>query len=121
MGCDCYNLCPEKYWPDYEKKICKSCNDINCNSCTNNGKTCITCSTGYALNSEGNICIPLPCPDGTLEVDGQCKSCLVENCKSCSISTSICDLCVKEKILINEYKCGDACPEGEYKEVFDKK
>ena len=117
LNCDCLDKCPEKYWTDYENSLCKSCNDVNCNTCTNKGETCVKCSNGYVLNSEGTKCIPLPCPDGTLEVDGQCQKCLVDNCKNCPISTNVCGLCEKEKILVNEYKCGDSCPEGEYKEL----
>ena len=121
LNCDCLDKCPEKYWTDYENSLCKSCNDVNCNICTNKGETCVKCSNGYVLNSEGTKCIPLPCPDGTLEVDGQCQKCLVDNCKNCPISTNVCGLCEKEKILVNEYKCGDSCPEGEYKELVKNK
>ena len=121
LNCECFDTCPEKYWSDYENKLCKTCEDLNCKICSNKGKTCDKCSNGYVLNSEGTKCIPAPCPDGTLLVNGQCKSCLVNNCTNCPIITSICATCEKGKILINEYKCSDTCPEGQYKELIEGK
>ncbi|EFO60776.1 VSP [Giardia lamblia P15] len=109
----CYTKCPQGT-PNSETNTCDGapapdCNVPNCDTCSEDKRTCEACRSGYFLTPEKNDCL-ISCPGGSYATGRTCTPCH-STCSSCSDATeNSCTTCYPGSVLSrNGGKATGAC------------